>query len=91
MLCCFKSKIDPNTSIGRLCSGVNDHVSLNDGFKSEGQWDGSEFRDTADSGKKKETKDFTFYHMETEEVSERYIAPCFVSGLLAYHGERLGV
>ncbi|GJS55807.1 reverse transcriptase domain-containing protein [Tanacetum coccineum] len=37
---------------------LDDHVSLNDGFKSEGQWDGSKFRDIADSGKKKETKAF---------------------------------
>ncbi|GJR56347.1 hypothetical protein Tco_1406868 [Tanacetum coccineum] len=46
-------------------------------FKSEGEWDTSEYRETADSGKKKETKSFTFYWMETEEVSERYIAPDF--------------
>nr|GEV14779.1 hypothetical protein [Tanacetum cinerariifolium] len=37
--------------------------------------------------KKKETKAFTFYRMETEEVSERYISPCFVSGLHTYDGE----
>ncbi|GJV55588.1 hypothetical protein Tco_1456593 [Tanacetum coccineum] len=79
--------MDPNTSIRRLCLGLDDHVSLNDGFESEGQWDGSEFRDTADSGKKKETKAFTFYRMKTEEVSERYIAPYFVSGLHAYDGQ----
>ncbi|GKE62378.1 hypothetical protein Tco_1512745, partial [Tanacetum coccineum] len=79
--------MDPNASIRRLCLGLDDHVSLNDVFESEGQWDGSEFRDTADSGKKKETKAFTFYRMETEEVSERYITPYFVSGLHAYDGE----
>nr|GEZ49308.1 hypothetical protein [Tanacetum cinerariifolium] len=28
-----------------------------------------------------------FYQMETDEVSERYIAPCFVNGLEAYDGE----
>ncbi|GJX07976.1 hypothetical protein Tco_0195908 [Tanacetum coccineum] len=77
----------PSTSIERLCLGVDDHVSLNDGFESDGQWDRSEFRDTADSGTKKETKAFTFYQMETEEMSERYITPCFVSGLHAYDGQ----
>ncbi|GJX08847.1 hypothetical protein Tco_0196779, partial [Tanacetum coccineum] len=41
--------MDPNTSIGRLCLGVDDQVSLNDRFESEGQWDGSEFHDTANS------------------------------------------
>ncbi|GKC73913.1 hypothetical protein Tco_1119796, partial [Tanacetum coccineum] len=70
-----------------LCLRVNDHVSLNDGFESEGQWEGAKYEDTADSGKKKETKDFTFYQMETEEVSERYIAPCFVDVLHGYDGE----
>ncbi|GJY59095.1 hypothetical protein Tco_0458987 [Tanacetum coccineum] len=79
--------MDPNTSLRRLCLGMNDHVSLNDGFESEGQWDRSEFRDTADNGKKKETKAFTFYRTETEEVSERYITPFFVSGLHAYDEE----
>ncbi|GJV37095.1 hypothetical protein Tco_1409572 [Tanacetum coccineum] len=79
--------MDPNTSIGRLCLGVDDRVSLNDRIESEGQWDKSEFRDTTDSGKKKETKALTFYQMETEEASERYTTPCFVSGLHAYDGE----
>ncbi|GJY82031.1 DNA-directed DNA polymerase [Tanacetum coccineum] len=49
--------------------------------------EGLEYLDTADSGKKKETKAFTFYRMETEEMIERYITPCFVSGLHAYDGE----
>ncbi|GKC40230.1 hypothetical protein Tco_1052614 [Tanacetum coccineum] len=30
---------------------------------------------------------FSFYKMETNEISERYIAPCFVNGLEAYGGE----
>ncbi|GJY74221.1 hypothetical protein Tco_0478652 [Tanacetum coccineum] len=29
----------------------------------------------------------SFYKMETYEISERYIAPCFVNGLEAYDGE----
>ncbi|GJY05245.1 hypothetical protein Tco_0371185 [Tanacetum coccineum] len=41
--------MDPNTSIERLCLGVDDRVSLNDRIESKGQWDGSEFQDTADS------------------------------------------
>ncbi|GJT14724.1 hypothetical protein Tco_0873430 [Tanacetum coccineum] len=45
--------MDPNTCIGRLCLGENDRVSLNDGIESEGNWDTSEYRDTADSGRKK--------------------------------------
>ncbi|GJZ19197.1 hypothetical protein Tco_0555787 [Tanacetum coccineum] len=29
----------------------------------------------------------SFYRMETDEISERYIAPCFVNGLEAFDGE----
>nr|GEV76204.1 agenet-like domain, agenet domain [Tanacetum cinerariifolium] len=79
--------MDPNTSIKQLCLGVYDHVSLNDGFESEGQWEGPEYQDIAGSGKKKETKSFTFYRMETEEIIERYITICFFDGLNAYDGE----
>ncbi|GJY53689.1 reverse transcriptase domain-containing protein [Tanacetum coccineum] len=39
------------------------------------------------SRRKREIKSFTFSRMETEEVSERYITPCFVEGLDAYDGE----
>ncbi|GJY96441.1 DNA-directed DNA polymerase [Tanacetum coccineum] len=41
-------------------------------IESKGSWDTSEYCDTADSGRKKETKSFTFYRMETEEVSEKF-------------------
>ncbi|GKE06034.1 DNA-directed DNA polymerase [Tanacetum coccineum] len=78
--------MDPNTSIGRLCLGENDRISLNDKIESEGNWEGPEYQDIADSGRKKEVKAFTFPRMETEEVSERYITPCFVEGLDAYDG-----
>ncbi|GJX17973.1 hypothetical protein Tco_0218805 [Tanacetum coccineum] len=54
---------------------------------SNGEWDTPEYNDTADSGKKKEAKAFTFYRMEMEDVNERYDAPCFVNGLEAYDGE----
>ncbi|GKD33680.1 transposase, Ptta/En/Spm, transposase, Tnp1/En/Spm-like protein [Tanacetum coccineum] len=38
------------------------------------------------SGKRKEVKAFTFHRIETEEVCEWYITPCFVEGLDAYDG-----
>ncbi|GJX97065.1 hypothetical protein Tco_0352863 [Tanacetum coccineum] len=57
-----------------------------------GDWNSPEFQDTANSGQKKETKAMVFYQMETEEVSDRFVAPCFVNGLEAYDGEiNLGV
>ncbi|GJZ84578.1 hypothetical protein Tco_0649917 [Tanacetum coccineum] len=45
------------------------------------------FQDTANSGQKKETKAMVFYQMDTKEVSDRFVAPCFVNGLEAYDGE----
>ncbi|GKA95218.1 hypothetical protein Tco_0817256 [Tanacetum coccineum] len=37
--------------------------------------------DTANSGQKKETKAMVFHQMDTVEVSDRFVAPCFVNGL----------
>ncbi|GKB91441.1 hypothetical protein Tco_0963713 [Tanacetum coccineum] len=52
-------------------------------------WNSPEFQDTANSGQKKA---MVFYQMDTEEVSDRFVAPCFVNGLEAYDGEiNLGV
>ncbi|GJY77002.1 hypothetical protein Tco_0482118, partial [Tanacetum coccineum] len=65
----YTTIMDPNTSIGRLCLGEDNHVSLNDDIESNGEWDTSEYYDTADSGKKKELKSFTFYRMETKEAT----------------------
>nr|GEW67808.1 hypothetical protein [Tanacetum cinerariifolium] len=65
----------------------DDRISLNDGVESNGEWDTHEYHDTADSGKKKEAIEFTFYQMETEDISEKYDASCFVNGLEAYDGE----
>ncbi|GKB81527.1 hypothetical protein Tco_0948422 [Tanacetum coccineum] len=79
--------MDPNTSIGRLCLGEDNHISLNDGVESNGEWYTPEYHDKADSRKKKKAKAFTFYRMETEDISERYDAPCFINGLGAYDGE----
>ncbi|GJU31882.1 retrovirus-related pol polyprotein from transposon TNT 1-94 [Tanacetum coccineum] len=55
--------------------------------KGHGDWDAPEYTDTAGSKEKKVTKALSFYKMETDEVSERYITPCFVNGLDAYDGE----
>ncbi|GKF07163.1 hypothetical protein Tco_0041387, partial [Tanacetum coccineum] len=67
--------------------GEDNRISLNDGVENNGEWDTPEYHDTTDSGQKKEAKAFTFYRMETKEISERYVAPCFVNGLEAYDGE----
>nr|GEW49352.1 retrovirus-related Pol polyprotein from transposon TNT 1-94 [Tanacetum cinerariifolium] len=36
---------------------------------------------------KKETKAMVFHKLDTEEVSDKFMAPCFVNGLEAYDGE----
>ncbi|GJS66691.1 retrovirus-related pol polyprotein from transposon TNT 1-94 [Tanacetum coccineum] len=51
-----------------------------------------EYQDTTNSGGKKETKAMVFHKMDTEEVSDRFVAPCFVNGLEVYDEEiNLGV
>ncbi|GJT56567.1 hypothetical protein Tco_0991621 [Tanacetum coccineum] len=43
-------------------------------------------------GKRRKQRAWFFYQMETKEVSDRFVAPCFVNGLEAYDGEiNLGV
>ncbi|GJY26868.1 hypothetical protein Tco_0401594 [Tanacetum coccineum] len=78
--------MDPHTSLGRLCINKNQNVTLNDMIESDGEWSGPDYLDMANSGKKKETKAYTFHRMENEEVYERYITPCFVEGLDAFDG-----
>nr|GEX19931.1 hypothetical protein [Tanacetum cinerariifolium] len=74
--------MDLNTSIRRLCLEEDNRISLNDSVESNGEWDAPDYNYTADSGQKKEAKAFTFYWMETKEISERYVAPCYVNGVV---------
>ncbi|GJR97702.1 ribonuclease H-like domain-containing protein [Tanacetum coccineum] len=84
--------MDPNSSLGKICLGENVVVISSDKVEGSGDWNSPEFQDTANSGQKKETKAMVFYQMDTEEVSDRFVAPCFVNGLEAYDGEiNLGV
>ncbi|GJS69795.1 hypothetical protein Tco_0702636 [Tanacetum coccineum] len=84
--------MDPNSSLGKICLGENVVVISSDKVEGSGDWNSLEFQDTANSGQKKETKAMVFYQMDTEEVSDRFVAPCFVNGLEAYDGEiNLGV
>ncbi|GJT42157.1 hypothetical protein Tco_0942022 [Tanacetum coccineum] len=84
--------MDPNSSLGKICLGENIIVISSDKVEVSRDWNSPEFQDTANSGQKKETKAMVFYQMDTEEVSDRFVAPCFVNGLEAYDGEiNLGV
>ncbi|GJW78001.1 putative reverse transcriptase domain-containing protein [Tanacetum coccineum] len=87
MLSYFIRVIDPNSSLGKICLGEDVVVISSDKVEGSGDWNSLEFQDTANSGQKKETKAMVFYQMETEEVSDRFAAPCFVNGLEAYDGE----
>ncbi|GJQ94329.1 hypothetical protein Tco_0005468 [Tanacetum coccineum] len=81
--------MDPNSSLGKICLGEDVVVISSDKVEGSGDWNSSEFQDTANSGQKKA---MVFYQMETKEVSDRFVAPCFVNGLEAYDGEiNLGV
>ncbi|GJY46003.1 hypothetical protein Tco_0435066 [Tanacetum coccineum] len=84
--------IDPNSSLRKICLGEDVVVISSDKVEGSGDWNSPEFQDTANSGEKKETMGMVFYQMETEKVSDRFMAPCFVNRLEAYDGEiNLGV
>ncbi|GKC57170.1 agenet domain-containing protein [Tanacetum coccineum] len=70
-----------------MCLGDNVIEISSEKIKGSGDWNSSEYQDTASSKGKKVMNALSFYRMETDEISERYIAPCFVNGLEAYDGE----
>nr|GEV95308.1 hypothetical protein [Tanacetum cinerariifolium] len=79
--------MDPNSSLEKIGLGNNVIEILSDKVKGSGDWNSLEYQDTTSIKGKKVTKALSFYKMETNEVSERYIAPCFMYGLEAYDGE----
>ncbi|GJV74516.1 retrovirus-related pol polyprotein from transposon TNT 1-94 [Tanacetum coccineum] len=92
MLSYFIRVMDPNSSLGKFCLGEDVVVISSDKVEGSRDWNSLKFQDTANSGQNKETKAMVFYQIETEEVSDRFVAPCFVNGLEAYDGEiNLGV
>nr|GEZ13687.1 hypothetical protein [Tanacetum cinerariifolium] len=79
--------MDPTSSLGRICLGEKVYGSPSEKVEGHGDWDAPEYTDTTGSKEKKVTKAISLYKMETKEVSERDIAPCFMNGLDAYDGE----
>ncbi|GKE92937.1 hypothetical protein Tco_1574032, partial [Tanacetum coccineum] len=71
-------EMDPHTSLGRMSINENQNVTLNDMIESEGEWSGSDYLDTTDNGKKKETKAYTFYRMESEEYEKNLLSNEFL-------------
>nr|GFA11236.1 hypothetical protein [Tanacetum cinerariifolium] len=63
-------------------------VILSHKVEGPGDWNSLKFQDTANSKKNKETKGMVFYQMETKEVSDRFVAPCFANRLEAYDVKR---
>ncbi|GJU21632.1 agenet domain-containing protein [Tanacetum coccineum] len=70
-----------------MCLGDNVIEISSDKTEGSGDWNSPEYQDTAGSKGKKVMNALSFYRMETDEISERYIAPCFVNGLEAYDCE----
>nr|GEW69521.1 hypothetical protein [Tanacetum cinerariifolium] len=79
--------MDPTLSLRRICLRESIYRSPSEKVEGHGDWIAPEYTDTAVSKEKKVSQALSFYKMETEEISERYIAPCFVNSLDAYDGE----
>ncbi|GKB29258.1 hypothetical protein Tco_0868659 [Tanacetum coccineum] len=79
--------MDPNLSLEKICLGDNVIEISSDKIEGSGDWNSPEYQDTAGSKGKKVMNALSFYRMETDEISEQYIAPCFVNGLESYDGE----
>ncbi|GJX21208.1 putative ribonuclease H-like domain-containing protein [Tanacetum coccineum] len=65
--------MDPSSS--KTCLGENVIEISSDKREGHGDWNSLEFQDTANSGGKKEAKAMVFHKMETEEISDRFVAP----------------
>ncbi|GKA19332.1 hypothetical protein Tco_0699247 [Tanacetum coccineum] len=84
--------MDPSSIVRKTCLRENVIEISSDKAEGHGDWNSPEYLDTANSGGKKETKAMVFHKMDTEEVSDRFVAPCFINRLEAYDGEiHLGV
>ncbi|GKA04010.1 hypothetical protein Tco_0676791 [Tanacetum coccineum] len=84
--------MDPSSSVEKTCLGENVIEISSDKAEGHGDLNSLEYQGTTNSRGKKETKDMIFHKMDTDEISNRFVAPCFVNGLEAYDGEiNLGV
>nr|GEU51337.1 hypothetical protein [Tanacetum cinerariifolium] len=79
--------MDPNSSLRKICLGDDVVVISSNKVEGSGDSNSPEYQDTTVSKGKKVVKTLSFYRMETDKISERYIAPCFLNGLEAFDGE----
>ncbi|GJY71723.1 hypothetical protein Tco_0475426 [Tanacetum coccineum] len=87
LLCCSIKVMDPNSSVGKTCLGENVIEISSEKAEGHGDWNSPEYQDTTNSGGKKEMKALIFHKIDTEEINNGYVAPCFVNGLETYDGE----
>ncbi|GKG22481.1 hypothetical protein Tco_0387784, partial [Tanacetum coccineum] len=66
--------MDLNSSLGKNYLGEDVVVISSDKVEGSGERNSLKFKDTANSGQKKEMKGMVFYQMDTEEVSNRFMA-----------------
>nr|GEW76150.1 hypothetical protein [Tanacetum cinerariifolium] len=79
--------MEPNSSLEKICLGDDVVVISSDKVEGLGDWNSPEYQDTAGSKGKKVINTLSFYKIEMDEISERYIATCFMNGLEAYDGK----
>nr|GEU75598.1 hypothetical protein [Tanacetum cinerariifolium] len=76
--------MDPNSSLGKNFLGDDVVVISSDKVEGSGDWNSLKYQETVVSKGKKVINTLSLYKMETNKISERYTAPCFVNGLEAY-------
>ncbi|GJY78677.1 putative reverse transcriptase domain-containing protein [Tanacetum coccineum] len=83
----YTTMIASISCVSVICLGDDVNVISSDKAEGSGDWNSPEYQYTAVSKGKKVMNALSFYRMETNEISERYIAQCFVNGLEAFDGE----
>ncbi|GKA11628.1 hypothetical protein Tco_0691174 [Tanacetum coccineum] len=70
----MKIAINMDSSMGKMCIGKDVIEIFSDRNEGLGDWDSPEYKDTVESGGKKEPEALVFHKMDNEEDSDRYIA-----------------
>ncbi|GJZ10939.1 hypothetical protein Tco_0545698 [Tanacetum coccineum] len=74
-----------NSSLRNICLGDDAIIISSDKVEGSGDWNSPEYQDTAVSKGKKVMNALSFYRMETDEISERYIAHASLKRVLGRH------
>nr|GEU43813.1 CMP/dCMP deaminase, zinc-binding [Tanacetum cinerariifolium] len=87
---CEMGIMDPNSSLGKICLGGNVIEILSDKVEGSGDWNSPEYKDTANSGGKKDIKAMVFHKMNTEEIKENMISNDYAVKLCLEHEVKRG-